>query len=121
MPNKRKPEVVQEITRREVGDVNICGNRYRVIEETHAELQLEDKSLSKKLFAIGFIKYDYRKIFINIGETPNSKKEILIHEILHGISDHANLKLSEKKIKILANFLWIAGFHIDGFEFEPEK
>lgn len=121
MPRKKQPHEINQIVQREVGDVNICGNRYRVLEMSHAEMQMEDSDLDKKLYGLGFIKYDFRKIFINIDESTNSKKEILIHEILHGISEHTQLKLSEKKIKILANFLWIAGFHIDGFEFNQKE
>ena len=114
----RETKEKREIVSREVGYVNICGNKYFVIEATHAEMQMEDIRLDKKQYGLGFIKYDHRKIFINIEESPQSKMEILIHEMLHGISEHANLKLSENKVRIIANFLWMAGFHIDGFEFE---
>jgi hypothetical protein len=114
MKNKHKPV-------REIGFVNICGNCYTVFEASHAEMQMEDKSMDKDLLGLGFIKYDHRKIFINQDESTNSKKEIIIHEILHGISEHTQLRLKEKEIKILANFLWIAGFHLDEFKFEKKE
>jgi len=100
-----------------IGDVNICGNRYSVIEASQKGIHAAAYNPSPDDHYLGLAKFDLRKIYIHNSEPSNKKKETLIHEILHGISDHANLELSEKKIIIIANFLWMAGFHIDGFEF----
>jgi hypothetical protein len=58
----------------------------------------------------GYYSHEHSQISITTKATPRRQKQLLLHEVLHGISDILNIGLEEKQIDTLSVglllFLW---------------
>ena len=54
----------------------------------------------------GFIELDDREIYISTKSKPQNIESSLIHELLHAISEHYKIPLSEKRVRELEKALY---------------
>ena len=84
------------------GPVNILGRMVRI--EYVPDLQDEGKDL------FGQILYVQEVIKLNANfEGTIRLEEIILHEIIHGISDALGMELDEQDVASIARGLWMAG------------
>lgn len=84
------------------GPVNILGRMVRI--EYVPDLQDEGKNL------FGQILYIQEVIKLNANfEGTTRLEEIILHEIIHGVSDSLGMELDEQDVASMARGLWMAG------------
>nr|DAT62787.1 MAG TPA: Protein of unknown function (DUF3920) [Caudoviricetes sp.] len=62
--------------------------------------------ISKSDLLNGMIDHDNQIIYIRKSLPPEKKKEVLLHEVIHGISEALDMDLKEKVVQMLARSLY---------------
>jgi len=83
-----------------IGELVICGSKFDI--EIQEELFIDEK-------LDGAILYDDCKIKLDAGMVGDRKVEILLHEVIHGISSALKLHMKEDDVQRMASGLHSMG------------
>ena len=76
----------------------------KILGQVHALEIVDDISRSNLLN--GMIDHDNQIIYIRKSLPTEKKKEVLLHEVIHGISEALDMDLKEKAVQMLARSLY---------------
>lgn len=76
----------------------------KILGQVHA-LEIVDE-ISRSNLLNGMIDHDNQIIYIRKSLPTEKKKEVLLHEVIHGISEALDMDLKEKAVQMLARSLY---------------
>lgn len=76
----------------------------KILGQVHA-LEIVDE-ISRSNLLNGMIDHDNQIIYIRKSLPLEKKKEVLLHEVIHGISEALDMELKEKAVQMLARSLY---------------
>ena len=76
----------------------------KILGQVHA-LEIVDE-ISRSNLLNGMIDHDNQIIYIRKSLPAEKKKEVLLHEVIHGISEALDMDLKEKAVQMLARSLY---------------
>lgn len=83
------------------GNVCVGGKTFNIVLVSASSDSLEGDSG----VVVGRCRPDLQEIQIRKGQTPENTQDTLLHELIHAIDYHAQLKLKERQVHVLASEL----------------
>lgn len=75
--------------------VTICSVDYKIINKNSTDMP----------DLLGLCQSNIQEIWINNSNTPETRRNVMLHECLHAISDIYDLELSERQVSVMATAL----------------